>query len=227
MEWAMILERIANDVIDDVRFETDDTLGDLRFRQLMSDEEWASLPLPIRRRFSKRLAGGKTIVYSGEILETHMSRAGWCLAQLARLIGAPLPTSTDADVPMIVTVTEDMTTGGQIWTRLCTRRNGFPQIINSSKRFSGPTGVEEYLGYGLSMAMTVHARDGALAFRSDSYFLRLFGRSFKLPGWLSPGLMTVTHSELGNGRFIFTLEVAHPTLGVLIRQSAAFRETTA
>ena len=64
MEWAMILERIANDVIDDVRFDTDDTLGDLRFRAAMSDEERASLPLPIRRRFSKRLAGGKTIVYS-------------------------------------------------------------------------------------------------------------------------------------------------------------------
>ena len=103
-----------------------------------------------------------------------------------------------------------------------------PQRISADHQFIEallrPDRVEEYLGYGLSMAMTVHARDGALAFRSDSYFLRLFGRSFKLPGWLSPGLMTVTHSELGNGRFIFTLEVAHPTLGVLIRQSAAFQE---
>src|SRR5262249_61530374 len=66
-------------------------LGDLRFRALMTQEDWASLPLAIRRRFSKCVAGGQTIVYAGEILETRMSRAGWWLAQAARLIGGPLP----------------------------------------------------------------------------------------------------------------------------------------
>src|SRR6266568_630406 len=49
-------------------------LGDLRFRALMTEADWASLPLAIRRRFSKRLAGGQTIVYAGEILESRMSR---------------------------------------------------------------------------------------------------------------------------------------------------------
>jgi hypothetical protein len=39
----------------------------------MTEEDWASLPLAIRRRFSKRLAGGQTIVYAGEILESRMS----------------------------------------------------------------------------------------------------------------------------------------------------------
>jgi hypothetical protein len=89
MEWAMILERVANDVIDEVRLDTDDSLGDLRFRALMPDQEWTSLPPPIRRRFSKRLANGRTTVYTGTILETHMTRAGWCLAQLARLDRRP------------------------------------------------------------------------------------------------------------------------------------------
>src|SRR5262245_61046155 len=74
-------------------------LGDLRFRALMTEEEWFSLPLAIRRRFSKRLGGGQTIVYAGEILETWMSRAGWVLAQAARLIGSPLPLTRDAQVP--------------------------------------------------------------------------------------------------------------------------------
>lgn len=226
MEWAMMLERMTNDVVDDVRTESDEALGDLRFRALMPDEEWASLPLPIRRRFSKRLAGGRTIVYTGEILETRMSRAGWCLAQLARLIGAPLPTSTNSRVPMVVSVTEDLAGGGQIWTRLCARRDGFPQIINSSKRFAGPTGIEEYLGFGISIAMTIHARDGVLVFRSGCYCLQMFGRRIVLPAWLRPAEMTVTHAELGGGRFIFTLDVRHPRLGRLISQSAAFREAT-
>src|SRR5262249_35652460 len=70
-------------------------LGELRFRALMTEEDWASLPLAIRRRFSKRLAGGQTIVYAGEILERRMSRAGWWLVQAARLIGGPLPLTRD------------------------------------------------------------------------------------------------------------------------------------
>ena len=204
---------------------TRDTLLDLRFRALMSDTEWSSLPPAVRRRFTKRLAGGNTAVYAGEILETRMNFAGRCLAQLARIVGAPLPTSTDAHLPMIVSVTEDMATGGQIWTRLCTRRNGFPQIINSSKRFSGPTGIEEYLGRGLSMALTIHARNGALVFRSDTYFLRMFGLRFRLPAFLSPGVMTVGHAEMGENRFLFTLKVEHPWFGTLIDQVAAFRES--
>ena len=227
MEWTVALAdmKVPDSVRNVVLPRPDDTLVDLRFRALMPDREWMSLPAAIRRRFSKRLAGGNTAVYSGEILETRISTAGWCLTQLARLIGAPLPTSTDSGVPTVVTVTEDMATGGQIWTRLYTRRNGFPQIINSSKRFSGPTGIEEYLGHGLSMALTIHARNGALEFRSAGYSLRLLGMRFKLPAFLSPA-MTVGHAEMGEGRFLFTLDVEHPVLGVLISQSAAFRETT-
>lgn len=199
-------------------------LGDLRFRALLPEADWAALPLPIRRRFSKRLAGGHTIVYAGEVVETRMSRAGWLLAQAARLIGGPLPTGTDAHVPSVVTVTEDVATGGQIWTRLYARRNGFPQVIHSSKRFAGRTGLEEYVGYGVGMALTIHVEDGALVFRSAGYFLELFGRRLALPRWISPGTLSVAHAEIGDGRFSFTLEVEHPRLGMLVRQLALFRE---
>lgn len=202
----------------------DNSLGDLRFRALLSDEDWASLPLAVRRRFSKRLAGGRTVVYAGEVLETRMSAAGWLLAQAARLIGGPLPTSRIANMASIVTVTEDLATGGQIWTRLYARQNGFPQIIHSAKRFSGSTGIEEYLGYGFGMELRVSVRDGTLLFRSESYFFTVLGRRFSLPCWLSPGLMTVTHAERGDGRFEFNLEVIHPRLGPLIRQLAVFQE---
>ena len=199
-------------------------LGDVRFRALMTEQDWASLPGAIRRRFSKRLAGGQTIVYAGAILELRMSRMGWWLVQAARLIGGPLPVTRDAHVPTVVTVTEDMATGGQIWTRLYARRKGFPQVIHSSKRFSGPTGLEEYVGRGIGMTLVVYARDGALVFRSQRYFIQLGGRRFFLPAWLSPGTLYVTHAEVPDGKFSFTLQIFHPHFGLLVRQMAVFRE---
>jgi hypothetical protein len=199
-------------------------LGDLRFRALMPDDQWAMLPTAIRRRFSKRFAGGETVVYAGEVLETWMSRRGWWLAQAARLIGGPLPLTRNAHVPSVVTVTEDTATGGQIWTRLYGRRDGFPQVVHSSKRFAGPTGLEEYVGYGVGMALAVYTRECALIFRSQGYFFQLFGRRLRLPAWLSPGTIYVTHAELPDNRFSFTLQVIHPRFGLLLRQMAMFRE---
>ena len=200
-------------------------LGDFRFRALMTETDWASLPLAIRRQFSKRLASGQSVVYAGEILESRMSRVGWCLAQAARLIGAPLPRrprSPNAHTASVVTVTGGI--GGQIWTRLYARRSGFPQVIHCSKRFAGPTGLEEYVGCGVGMALTVYARDGALVFRGKHYFVQLFGQRLVLPAWLTPGTLYVTHADLLDGKFSFTLQIFHPRLGLLIRQMAMFRE---
>jgi hypothetical protein len=97
-------------------------------------------------------------------------------------------------------------------------------VIHSCKRFAGPTGLEEYVGYGVGMTLTVDAREGALIFRSKDYFVELFGRRLTLPRWLTPGATLVTHAELPDGRFAFTLQVIHPRLGLLIRQMAIFRE---
>ena len=210
--------------------ETPAPLGDPRFRALLSAADWAALPTPVRKRFSKRLAGGGTVVYRGEITETRFSRAGFWLAQTARLIGGPLPISRDTGTPAIVTVTEDIATQGQHWTRLYVRRSGFPQVIHSSKRFAGPTGLEEYVGAGIGMALSVHVEAGALVFRSAGYFVQLFGKRLALPRWLSPGALTVTHAELGRnasgvGRFVFSLSVEHPRLGVLISQAAVFEDS--
>ena len=200
----------------------------------MTEKEWFLLPPAIRRRFSRRLAGGQTIAFAGEILESWMSRAGWWLAQAARLIGGPLPLTRDAQVrsrrspavrvASMVTVTEDLATGGQIWTRLYARRKGFPQVIHSCKRFAGPTGLEEYIGRGIGMTLTVHAREGALVFRSKNYFLEPFGRRLFLPEWLTPGTIYVTHADLPDGKFSFTLQIFHPRFGLLLRQMAIFRE---
>ena len=201
-------------------------LDDHRFRALLSDEDWGRLPLAIWRRFSKRFADGETVVYVGEVDEASFSRTGWWLAQLARLIGGPLPTGAETKVPMIVTVTEDAKTGGQIWTRICARSNGFPQVIHSSKRFAGPTGLEEYVGHGVAMALLISVEHESLLFRSVGYSFRIGRLRLPLPAWLTPGDLTVTHSDLGGGAFRFTLDIVHPRLGRLIRQSAVFREAT-
>ena len=199
-------------------------LDDHRFRTLLSDEDWGRLPLAIWRRFSKRFADGETVVYVGEVEAASSSRIGWWLAQLARIIGGPLPTGTETRVPIVVTVTEDAASGGQVWTRICARSDGFPQVIHSAKRFAGPTGLEEYAGHGVSMALRISVEHEALVFRSVGYALQVAWLRLPLPPWLTPGDLTVTHSDLGGGTFRFTLEIVHPRFGMLIRQSAVFRE---
>lgn len=199
-------------------------VGDLRFRRLVGEAGWAALPEAVRARFSKRLGGGGTAVYCGEVVECRMSRLGFALAQLARLIGAPLPTTRDCWVPATVTVTEDPESGGQLWTRLYGRRRGFPQVIHSAKRFCGPTGLEEYLGRGFGIALRVRAEPGALLFLSDHYFVRLGRLRVRLPRWLAPGAMRVSHVDCGGGRFAFVLALDHPLFGALIRQTAMFDE---
>jgi Domain of unknown function (DUF4166) len=201
-------------------------LDDHRFRALLSDEDWGRLPLAIWRRFSKRLADGKTVVYVGEVDAADISLAGWCIAQMARLIGGPLPSGAETGVPMVVAVTEDAASGGQTWTRMTGRRNGFPQVIHSCKRFAGPTGLEEYVGCGIGVALRICVVDEALVFRSVGYFLQIGRTKWPLPLWLTPGDLTVTHSDLGGDAFRFTLEIDHPRLGRLVRQSAVFREAT-
>ena len=74
------------------------------------------------------------------------------------------------------------------------------------------------------MTLTVHVEDAVLVFRSRHYFLQFLRRRFTLPRWMSPGDIAVTHSELGGGKFSFTLDVTHPRFGLLIRQLAVFRE---
>ncbi len=202
----------------------DAALCDLRFRALLSDDDWKQLPAATRQRFSKRLADGRTAVYVGEVIEISFSRIGWWLAQIARLIGGPLPTSTDTHVPSIVTVTEDAATSGQIWTRIYARRNGFTQVIHSSKRFAGPTGLEEYLGFGVGMGLRIVVDGQDLLFRSAGYFVQVGRLKFSLPAFLTPGALTVTHTDLGSGEFQFTLEIVHSRFGMLVRQSVVFRE---
>lgn len=199
-------------------------LLDPRFRRLLSEADWTRLPMAVRRRFTKRLGPGESAVYVGRVVETRMSRIGWALAQLARLVGGPLPTRRQAGVASVVSVTEDVSGGGQVWTRLYAGRSGFPQMIHSAKRFAGPTGLEEHVGAGLGMCLRIGVEGDALVFRSERYFWGAFGLRLTLPAWLTPGALTVAHAARPDGGFRFVLEIRHPRLGLLIRQDAVFRD---
>ena len=93
------------------------------------------------------------------------------------------------------------------------------------KRFAGPTGLEEYVGCGVGMALTVYARDGALIFRSKDYFVQLLGRRLCLPASayvparsMSPMPSCPTASSASRCRSSIR------GFGLLIRQMAMFRE---
>lgn len=199
-------------------------LHDLRFRKVIGAAGWAALPPAIKQRFSKHISGRKAAVYVGDIVECRVNLAGRLLAQAARIAGAPLPLTFDCDVPAVVTVTEDEASGGQLWTRQYGRHNGFPQVIHSAKRFAGPTGLEEYLGRGFGMALTCDVDAAGLNFRSAYYFVQILSRRFKLPKWLSPGNLTITHADIGHGAFAFILDLRHPWFGQLFYQVGYFRD---
>jgi len=197
---------------------------DSRFRRLVGREGWQGLCPAIRLRFAKRLQGTAVALYAGEIVETRLSLAGWLLSQACRLIGAPLPLHRDSGVPAVVVVSEDRASGGQRWTRIYHRSRHAPQVINSAKTFAGMTGLEELIGGGIGMALTVQAAGDRLVFCSDHYFLKLGSHHLRIPAMFSPGKTVVTHRDLGGGEFAFDLDVVHPWLGELIHQHAIFRD---
>ncbi|WP_269583808.1 DUF4166 domain-containing protein [Roseibium sp. Sym1] len=200
--------------------------GDRRFRDLLGEAAWSSLPGAVKRRFGKRLKGGASVVYQGRVTDMRLNPAGWLLAQLARTIGAPLPYDrTCLHQPAVVSVTEDIAGDGQFWLRQYGRAAGFPQVIHSSKRFSGPTGIEEYIGAGVGIALRVNAGRDGLTFTSDHYFLQLLNWRLRLPRWLRPGALTITHRDLGSARFLFSLSLKSRVLGELVHQDAIFHDS--
>jgi hypothetical protein len=200
----------------------DAVVHDFRFRALLGSAKWDALPPEVRKRFSKRLTGPGLALYRGLVVRMDMPLPGRLLAQLCRLFGAPLPLCRQTGCGALVAVSEDQCSGGQCWTRIYSRPGGFPQVIHSAKRFSGSTGLEEYLGRGLGMALRVEALDDGIAFVSDHYFLQLSKRRLRLPRSLAPGTTRVTHRQVAGSSFLFGLELDHPWFGKLVNQQILF-----
>jgi hypothetical protein len=221
------MARVRTIIVPEDAPEESAGLHDLRFSALVGAAAWSRLPAAVRERFSKRLAPDAAVTYVGTIVDSRRTLFGQWLTELCRLIGAPLPLDADVGVPAVVTVTEDGTSGGQFWTRMYGRLRGFPQVIHSSKRFAGPTGLEEYLGCGFGIALSVSTDEQALHFHSDHYFLIVGDRRLRLPRWFSPGALTISHVDQGDERFAFVLLLVHPLFGEIIRQTGIFRERPA
>ena len=66
--------------------------------------------------------------------------------------------------------------------------------------------------------------DGALHFLSDNYFVAIGAVRLRLPRWLAPGELRISHVDCGGGLFAFVLALDHPLLGELIRQTVMFRD---
>lgn len=199
-------------------------LYDPRFRRLIGERGWKALPAAVQRRFSKRVIDQTVVLYPGLIRKARFSKLGWLVAQACRCIGAPLPLGRECGVPAAVSVMEDRQGNGQFWTRTYARKNGFPQVIHSSKRFAGETGLEEHIGLGLGLALKVEADQDGIVFRSDHYFITIANQRFKLPVWLSPGETVVKHSHMDKSSFVFSLKLSHKWFGELVYQEGVFRD---
>lgn len=201
------------------------------FRRLLGEAAWMQLPRPVQQRFERVLAPGESAAFVGEVAATRLTAFGRLTAQLARVAGAPLPLRALEHTAAAVLVTEDHGAGAQdhgagaqAWTRVYEEPGRLPQVIRSMKRFAGPTGLEECVGAGIGMALTVHVEQRALVIRSAGYFCRIGARRLRIPDWLTPGRIEVVHREERAGRFSFTLTVTHPVFGVTIQQVAFFRD---
>ena len=194
------------------------------FQRLLREPDWRRLPAAVQARFGRVLAPGESAAFMGEVAHTRMSRIGWCWAQVARLMGAPLPLRVLAHTPAAVIATEDVEEGVQLWTRIYHEPGRLPQVIRSMKRFDGPSGLEECVGGGVGMTLTLTVEHRCLVFRSDRYFWRAGRFRIPIPAWLTPGRIEVVHREERAGRFSFTLRVEHPWWGRIIEQVAFFRD---
>jgi hypothetical protein len=209
---------------DDMPERTARTPRPLCYRTLLGDAWWR-LPAATRARF-----GNHEALYVGT-MTLRATRAGRCVARLAKLVGSPLPPPHSAPLPAVVAVEPDAATGGSRWTR----RYTFPAgtlAIASVKALDADGSLVERLPFGLRMRLALAVRDGALCFDSVGYYVECPGIVWRgrrrgawriaLPGWFLPGATCVAHHDLGGGRFRFTMTVRHELLGELFDHDGVF-----
>jgi len=74
------------------------------------------------------------------------------------------------------------------------------------------------------MTLILRVVGADLLFQQHKYFVEAFGRRLYIPDWLTPGMLTITHKDLGEGWFEFGLTLKHKIFGRLLDQTAKFRD---
>lgn len=184
---------------------------------LVGEAGWSRLPAAVRRRFA---AGHAPVRYDGE-MSLRCSPAGRLFAWLARVVGGPLA-DIDADgVDTTVRVGDDGH-GGVVWAR----DFGGRQLVRSTKALDSKGHLVERTDGGLGMDLDVFESGGSLVFESRRFFLLVGARRWRIPvpSLLTPGTCRVTHTDLGGGRFRFTLAMTHALWGRTFEQTGVFRD---
>lgn len=194
---------------------------DSTYRDILGELAWRRLHPEIRVRFSKKPRVGRALCYDGIMHIVELSIMGRLFVQFCRLIGTPLAPRRGYNVPMDIRLEADESTGGVCWTR----RYNFPGgavAVKSCKTRSGRQELTEHIGYGFSMRLHLSERRGDLYFTSHAYDLTLAGMRLRIPDWLTPGKTTVSHEQIRDNLFRFTLSVDHPLFGRTIYQDGYF-----
>jgi hypothetical protein len=196
----------------------------LCYRELLGDGWWR-LPAATRARFERHAA-----LYRGT-MSLHATTAGRWIARMCKLVGSPLPPPFDRPLAATVRVEPDEATGGSRWTR-CYDFPSRSVSVASVKALDAYGGLVERLGYGLRMRLVLAVRDGALCFDSAGYYVECDGVAWRgrrygawriaLPWWFLPGKTCVAHTDLGSGRFRFTMTIRHELLGELFHHDGVF-----
>jgi hypothetical protein len=184
--------------------------------RIIGARAWLSLPAAVRTRFARV----EPTLYRGRT-DTRLSLVGRLFAWALFPFGAPLPVIAGAsDASVKVGVKH----GGTSWTREYRGPLGLAFRVRSIKRPSADGGLFECCAGGWTMLLDVSADQGSLVFRSRKFFWRWRGVSVPLPVWITPGVAEVRHTDLGEGRFLFTLTFDHPLFGRTIDQTGEFED---
>jgi len=194
------------------------------YQSLLGNEAWARLHPDIQSRFSSKNTY-RAVVYRGVMQSIHLSLAGKLLAQLCRLIGTPLALYCGKDVPVKVNVYPDNKLKGVTWDRYYYYPAKPTNRIRSTKCILQSSRLIEVIGSGFGMYLNLYEKDSAIVFESTDYFLQIFGIKLPIPHLLTPGKTLVRQRALQEGEFEFTLEVDHPLLGAVFKQSGRFKES--
>jgi len=194
------------------------TPAPLDLAALLGSAAWARLPLAVRRRFA---AGHGAALYQGE-LSLRCSRIGRLFAWASRLFQGPLTALQAHNLGATVRVAPDGQ-GGVVWERWI---GGAAEAVcvSSTKELDADGGLVERTVGGLGMALDIREEEGALVFQSRRYFLCWRGLHLPLPQWASPGVCRVSHQDLGDGRFRFSLSMTHPLWGETFHQTGVFAD---